>query len=163
MPLLSGISVNAIKPGVGRRPLEATHRTPNNTVTLEARAKSQLPNTVSSSDSLFCFQISKFIPNAAARCVAKTVQCHPRRFHVLVTQFQVPLKLIQNGLARSMHTEMLKRQLVVRDVRVAKNSSCSENGSTRGPSVVMFVFRASPPISISIKMAPETGGILIGR
>ncbi|KAK2392012.1 3-ketoacyl-CoA synthase [Trifolium repens] len=32
--------------------------------------------------------------------------------------------------------------------KVAKKISCSENGRTNGPSVVMFVLRASPPISI---------------
>lgn len=35
-----------------------------------------------------------------------------------------------------------------RQTKVAKKKSCSEKGRTRGPNVVMFVLRASPPISI---------------
>lgn len=102
------ISVDAIKPRVPRRLGDSAHGAPNHTVALEARAKCELPNTVSSSNTLLCFHVSQLIPNAAARGVAKAMQRHSRRFDVLVTQFQVPLKLIKNGLACSMHTKVLK-------------------------------------------------------
>lgn len=36
----------------------------------------------------------------------------------------------------------------VRRSKAAKKRSCSEKGRTRGPKVVMFVLRASPPTSI---------------
>jgi len=110
------ISVDAVKPRVPWRLGDSTHGTPHHTVALEARAKSKLPNTVPSSHTLLCFHVSQLIPNAAARGVAKAVQCHPRCLHVLVTQLQVPLKLIKNGLACSMHTKVLKSQFVVRNV-----------------------------------------------
>lgn len=35
------------------------------------------------------------------------------------------------------------------ETNVAKKRSCSEKGKTRGPKVVMLVFKASPPISTS--------------
>jgi len=116
-----GVSVNGIEPRIVPRRLSHTpHGPPNHAVALEPRPESNLPNPVSSLHPFLSFQVGQLIPDTAARSVAKPVQCHSWCLYVLLTQFKIPLQLIEHRLAGCMDTEVLKGKLVVWNVRLGR-------------------------------------------
>lgn len=110
------VSVNAVQPGTLIRLPHTAHRLPNQAVALEAGAEGDLPHPVTTPHPLLGLQIGQLVPDAAARRVPEPVERHPGGLHVPVAELEVPLELVQDGLACGMDAEVLEGELVVWDV-----------------------------------------------
>ncbi|KAK2972689.1 hypothetical protein RJ640_025540 [Escallonia rubra] len=91
---------------------------PDNTIALETRTKTNLQNAVTASNPRVCFQVRQFIPNTTTRSIPKSFQSFPRGLHAFVRKLQVLLYLVEHFLARCQYTKVLKRELVVWNVRL---------------------------------------------
>lgn len=93
---------------------------PNNAITLESRAKGYLPNPVAFPYPGGRFQVSQFIPNAAARGVAESLQCPPRCFHVFIGEVEVLLYLVEDLLAGRQDADMVEGELIIGKIRLGR-------------------------------------------
>lgn len=91
---------------------------PDCTVTLESRPKSNLPHPITFLNPPLGFTICKLIPQWAARSVPEPIQGHPWRLHVPFSEPKVPLKLIKHCSPSCMDAEMLEGELEVWYVRL---------------------------------------------
>ena len=71
------VTVEAVEPGIPRRPLDTAERAPDDAVALETRPERQHPDPVAPLDPLLGLQVGQLVPNAAAGGVAEAVQRHP--------------------------------------------------------------------------------------
>ncbi|KAK3006420.1 hypothetical protein RJ639_016686, partial [Escallonia herrerae] len=91
---------------------------PDNTIALETRTITNLQNAVTTFNPRVCLQVSQFVPNTTTRSIPKSFQSFPRRLHTLLRKLQVLLYLVEHFLARCQYTKVLKRELVVWNVRL---------------------------------------------
>eukprot|EP00252_Welwitschia_mirabilis_P000653 TRINITY_DN10632_c0_g1_i1.p3 TRINITY_DN10632_c0_g1~~TRINITY_DN10632_c0_g1_i1.p3 ORF type:complete len:144 (-),score=2.78 TRINITY_DN10632_c0_g1_i1:761-1192(-) len=111
------IPINTVEPGVPGRPPNTPESLPYSAVTLESGTKSNLPQPITLVNQTLRLHIRQFVPERTAGSIPKTMESHPRGFHVRICQSEIALQTVQNGLSGSMNAEVLKGKLKIRNVR----------------------------------------------
>ncbi|KAF4366511.1 hypothetical protein F8388_003749 [Cannabis sativa] len=144
---------------------------PNGTVTFETRPESDLPDPIAPGNPTLCLCVGQFVPERATGRVPKSVECHPRGFHVPLTELHVLLQLVQYGPPAGVNAEMLESQLEIRYGHEEKKLFCqwqnkrTQSGdvrlqclsghrhkltSQRNPNKSFFVFSLENAVVVSV-------------